>query len=88
MVEEDNEFVHDCGERESLGLTGSQESLVKLLKDRIVAGGCKCGHCLRPAPRTRSHAYLTVVLTRLPAMTSKGDLTPLLPAHWQPISAS
>jgi len=34
------------------------------------------------------HAYLKDVLTRLPAMTSKDDLTPLLPTHWQPASAS
>jgi len=34
------------------------------------------------------HAYLKDVLTRLPAMTSKDDLTPLLPAHWQPAGAS
>ena len=31
------------------------------------------------------HAYLKDVLTRLPAMTSKDDLTPLLPAHWRPV---
>jgi hypothetical protein len=30
------------------------------------------------------HAYLKDVLHRLPAMTTKDDLTPLLPAHWQP----
>jgi hypothetical protein len=24
------------------------------------------------------------VLTRLPALTNQDDLTPLLPAHWQP----
>ncbi|MBI2513918.1 MAG: IS66 family transposase [Opitutae bacterium] len=29
------------------------------------------------------HAYLKDVLTRLPAMTSQDDLTPLLPAHWK-----
>jgi hypothetical protein len=58
VVEEDNEFAHDCGERESLGLTGSQESLVKFIKDRIVTGGYKCGHCLRPAPQTRSPRLL------------------------------
>jgi hypothetical protein len=29
------------------------------------------------------HAYLKDVLTRLPAMTTKDDLTPLLPAHWR-----
>ena len=34
------------------------------------------------------HAYLRDVLIRLPAMTSQDDLTPLLPAHWQPTSAS
>ena len=34
------------------------------------------------------HAYLKDVLTRLPAMTSKDDLTPLLPTHWQPVPAS
>ncbi len=34
------------------------------------------------------HAYLKDVLTRLPAMSSKDDLTPLLPAHWQPTGAS
>jgi len=28
------------------------------------------------------------VLTRLPAMTTKDDLTPLLSAKWQPGSAS
>jgi transposase len=31
------------------------------------------------------HAYLKDVLTRLPAMTSKDDLTPLLPTHWRPV---
>jgi len=31
------------------------------------------------------HAYLKDVLTRLPAMTTKDDLTPLLPAHWRPV---
>lgn len=30
------------------------------------------------------HAYLKDVLGRLPAMTTKDDLAPLLPAHWQP----
>ncbi len=30
------------------------------------------------------HAYLRDVLTRLPAMTTKDDLRPLLPAHWKP----
>ena len=34
------------------------------------------------------HAYLRDVLSRLPAMTTKDDLTPLLPAHWQPTNAS
>lgn len=34
------------------------------------------------------HAYLKDVLARLPAMTSKDDLTPLLPTHWQPAIAS
>ena len=29
-------------------------------------------------------AYLRDVLTRLPKMTNRDDLTPLLPAHWQP----
>lgn len=29
------------------------------------------------------HAYLKDVLTRLPAMTSRDDLTPLLPSRWQ-----
>jgi hypothetical protein len=29
-------------------------------------------------------AYLRDVLTRLPAMTNQDDLTPLLPANWQP----
>jgi transposase len=29
------------------------------------------------------HEYLKDVLTRLPAMTTKDDLTPLLPANWQ-----
>jgi hypothetical protein len=30
------------------------------------------------------HAYLRDVLTRLPAMTTKDDLRPLLPAQWKP----
>ena len=30
------------------------------------------------------HAYLKDVLTRLPAMTTKDDLSPLLPANWKP----
>ncbi len=30
------------------------------------------------------HAYLKDVLSRLPALTTKDDLTPLLPTHWQP----
>ena len=30
------------------------------------------------------HAYLKDVLTRLPAMTTKDDLDPLLPANWKP----
>jgi hypothetical protein len=30
------------------------------------------------------HAYLKDLLNRLPAMTTKDDLTPLLPAHWKP----
>jgi transposase len=34
------------------------------------------------------HAYLKDVLTRLPAMTNHDDLTSLLPATWQPASAS
>ena len=34
------------------------------------------------------HAYLKDVLSRLPAMTTKDDITPLLPAHWHPASAS
>jgi transposase len=34
------------------------------------------------------HAYLKDILTRLPAMTTKDDLTPLLPAHWTSPSAS
>lgn len=34
------------------------------------------------------HAYLKDVLTRLPAMTTKDDLTPLLPAHWTPVRTS
>jgi hypothetical protein len=38
--------------------------------------------------RLDPHAYLKDVLTRLPTMTSKDDLTSLLPTHWQPISAS
>jgi hypothetical protein len=29
------------------------------------------------------HAYLKDVLTRLPSMTTKDDLGPLLPSHWQ-----
>jgi transposase len=32
------------------------------------------------------HAYLKDLLTRLPALTNQSDLTPLLPAHWQPPS--
>jgi transposase len=31
------------------------------------------------------HAYLRDVLSRLPAMTTKDDLTPLLPTHWRPM---
>ena len=38
--------------------------------------------------RLDPHAYLKDVLTRLPALTSKDDLTPLLPAHWKPATAS
>ena len=34
------------------------------------------------------HAYLKDVLARLPALTTKDDLTPLLPAHWTPVIAS
>ena len=34
------------------------------------------------------HAYLKDVLTRLPAMTSKDDLSPLLPAAWRPPTAA
>ena len=34
------------------------------------------------------HAYLKDVLARLPAMTTKDDLTPLLPAHWKAASVS
>jgi hypothetical protein len=30
------------------------------------------------------HAYLRDVLARLPAMSNKDDLTPLMPANWQP----
>lgn len=33
------------------------------------------------------HAYLRDVLTRLPTLTTKDDLTPLLPTHWQPPSS-
>jgi hypothetical protein len=29
-------------------------------------------------------AYLRDVLSRLPKMTNKDDLTPLLPANWRP----
>lgn len=32
------------------------------------------------------HAYLRDILTRLPAMTTKDDLAPLLPKNWQPAS--
>ncbi len=32
----------------------------------------------------RPFAYLKDVLTRLPRMTNQDDLTPLLPANWQP----
>ena len=38
--------------------------------------------------RLDPHAYLTDLLTRLPAMTNHDDLTPLLPASWKPASAS
>ena len=31
-------------------------------------------------------AYLRDVLTRLPTMTNQDDLTPLLPANWQPVA--
>jgi transposase len=34
------------------------------------------------------HDYLRDVLTRLPAMTTKDDLRPLLPASWKPARAS
>lgn len=34
------------------------------------------------------HAYLKDVLGRLPAMTTKDDLTPLLPSHWTPPAQS
>ncbi|HVZ64621.1 MAG TPA: IS66 family transposase [Lacunisphaera sp.] len=32
------------------------------------------------------HAYLKDVLARLPRMTNRDDLTPLLPAHWGPFA--
>lgn len=34
------------------------------------------------------HAYLKDVLTRLPALTTKDDLTPLLPANWKAAGVS
>ena len=34
------------------------------------------------------HAYLKDMLIRLPAMTTKDELTPLLPTHWKPARAS
>lgn len=46
----------------------------------LIVSAQRCGH--------DPHAYLKAVLSRLPAMTTKDDLTPLLPAHWQPTSAS
>ncbi len=30
-------------------------------------------------------AYLKDILTRLPRMTNRDDLTPLLPVNWQPL---
>ncbi|MDD2763403.1 MAG: transposase domain-containing protein [Opitutaceae bacterium] len=33
-------------------------------------------------------AYLKDVLTRLPRMTTKDNLAPLLPANWKPAIAS
>jgi hypothetical protein len=32
-------------------------------------------------------AYLRDVLSRLPAMSNRDDLTPLMPANWQPPGA-
>ena len=34
------------------------------------------------------HAYIRDVLARLPAMSNQDDLTPLLPAYWQPPGAA
>ena len=55
--------------------TGGQATL-----DRAVRGTATA---YREAP-----AYLKDVLTRLPAMTSKDDLRPLLPGSWQPPAAA
>lgn len=46
----------------------------------LIASAQRCGH--------DPHAYLKDVLARLPAMTNQDDLTPLLPAYWQPAGAS
>ncbi len=46
----------------------------------LIVSAQRCGH--------DPHAYLKDVLTRLPAMTTKDDLTPLLPAHWKAASVS
>ena len=46
----------------------------------LIVSAQRCGH--------DPHAYLKDLLTRLPAMTTKDDLTPLLPAHWKAATAS
>jgi len=46
----------------------------------LIVSAQRCGH--------DPHAYLKDVLARLPALTTKDDLTPLLPAHWTPVIAS
>lgn len=44
MVEEDDEFAHDGGQREFLGFAGGDQPLVKGLEDRVEAGGDEGGH--------------------------------------------
>ena len=46
----------------------------------LIVSGQRRGH--------NPHDYLTDVLTRLPAMTTKDDLRPLLPRHWKNPSAT
>lgn len=38
MVEEDDEFTHDGGERDFLGFAGGDQPLIKRFQDRVEAG--------------------------------------------------